>query len=113
MAKSRYVRLPQETYDKLAELAGPGFDSPQAVIRRLVDKQLNWNLRLLVLFGAEYVYNHNWIGQCQSPHEREIMYKRQNHLRRYFVRKFGKVKGTNLLKKLEEDVHVPAEEDEI
>jgi len=108
--KTLKISVKEDTYDLLGKVAGPGFDKPNDVIKRLCEKRLKEDLRVLVLFGAEYVYNHNWIGSCPHPHEREIMRDRQNKIRQYFRKKFGKVKGNNLLKKLEQDVHVPAED---
>jgi predicted CopG family antitoxin len=108
--KTLKISVKEDTYDLLGKVAGPGCDKPNDVIKRLCEKRLKEDLRVLVQYGAEYVYNHNWIGSCQSITDREIMRDRQKHIRRYFVKKFGKVKGKNLLKALERDVHVPAED---
>jgi len=81
----------------LVKIAGPGFDKPDDVIKRLAEKRLKYDYRELVLLGAEFIYNKDWIGQCQSAHDREIMRERQEQIKRILNRRFTKTRANNLI----------------
>jgi hypothetical protein len=62
------------------------------------------DLRDLILLGAEYVGNRNWMGQCPDVYHVNFqrMEERQEEIEQLFQSLLGNTKAKNLIKQLQE-----------